>query len=77
MLSLQVSSDIDVTIDQEHLVFCAMCNQWLNVWSVYFHFDTLSCQNQGERQYSKAKGWTDFFSYVEFFRSEDLSICFF
>ena len=57
----------------ENISVLCNANQWLNVWSVYFHFNTLSCQNQGERQYSKAKGWTDFFSYVACFRSEDLS----
>ena len=46
MLSLCVS-DIDVTIDQEF----SSAMQMANVWSVYFHFNTLSCQNYFSRGY--------------------------
>ena len=37
MLSLRVSSDIDVTIDREYFSSYVQCKS-LNVWSVYFYF---------------------------------------
>ena len=45
MISLRVSSDIDVTIDREYLFSSFVQCKLLNVWSVYFFFNTLSCQN--------------------------------
>ena len=45
MISLRVSSDIEVTIDQEYRISSYVTCKSLNVWSVYFIFDTLSCQN--------------------------------
>ena len=43
MISLRVSSDIDVIIDRDYNSY-VQCKS-LNVWSVYFFFNTLSCQN--------------------------------
>ena len=45
MLSLRVSSDIDVTLIENIKLSSYVQCRWLNVWSVYFYFNTLSCQN--------------------------------
>ena len=68
MNSLRVSSDIDVTII-ENVNGYVQC-KLLNVWSVYFFFDTLPCQNYffqevwGEYKIvvEIPEGWMDYFS---------------
>ena len=50
MLSLQVSSDIDLMLQSIENISYVQC-RWLNVWSVYFHLNTLSCQKYFSRGY--------------------------
>ena len=51
----------------------AMHYRAIQTWSAIWKFSDV---RESIYMYSKAKGWIDFFSYVECFRSKDLSILF-